>query len=408
MHDPVEDRRALDFSKELASLGWYHSIEVPNAGVIPGYLKIDELKQRYADFGLPEDLTGKRVLDVGAWDGFFSFELEKHGAEVVAVDVADLETFRTAHRMLKSKVRYVTATVYDLPGLGLGSFDIVLLDSFVVDGEEAKHIHSDTPWMEFYEFDELGGQLDNWFGPSVACLMALTRAAGFVRPRLLNIWHRHARVKAFRNWEPEPAHPEFAAPTLEEALHKRNFGINFDAGADDLISCWFQSPQRELQREDVRLEVGGYAANCLEVRQDEAGGFAACQVPKGLPAGWHDVRLRTTGSRFGAPGRIAIDVPVVCSEIRLLDVSSTLESPFLKFICVVEGLALNADRANTAVYLSQSKLVVERVEWVPERSAHRVIARGVEEKLRPAGSSRSAEISVMHGGRTSAGFPFPA
>jgi tRNA (mo5U34)-methyltransferase len=35
---------------------------------------------------ISDDLTGKTVLDVGAWDGFFTFELERRGAKVTAVD----------------------------------------------------------------------------------------------------------------------------------------------------------------------------------------------------------------------------------------------------------------------------------------------------------------------------------
>jgi hypothetical protein len=33
--------------------------------------------------------AGKRVLEVGPASGFFSFELEKRGAEIVVVDVGD-------------------------------------------------------------------------------------------------------------------------------------------------------------------------------------------------------------------------------------------------------------------------------------------------------------------------------
>ena len=35
--------------------------------------------------------------------------------------------------------------------------------------------------MEFYETDELGGQIDNWCGPTTQCLIAMARAAGFPR-----------------------------------------------------------------------------------------------------------------------------------------------------------------------------------------------------------------------------------
>ncbi len=42
----------------------------------------------YVDrYGLPADLSGLRVLDVGTFEGFWAFELERRGASVTALDV---------------------------------------------------------------------------------------------------------------------------------------------------------------------------------------------------------------------------------------------------------------------------------------------------------------------------------
>ncbi len=61
---------------------WYHKIELPGGIVTPGWSPIDA--SRYC---IPDDLTGKRVLDIGAWDGYWTFEALKRGAaEVVAID----------------------------------------------------------------------------------------------------------------------------------------------------------------------------------------------------------------------------------------------------------------------------------------------------------------------------------
>ena len=39
---------------------------------------------------LPASLAGKRCLDVGTWDGFWAFEMERRGAEsVLAIDLQD-------------------------------------------------------------------------------------------------------------------------------------------------------------------------------------------------------------------------------------------------------------------------------------------------------------------------------
>lgn len=61
---------------------WYHRIELPGGIVTKGWAPIDAAK-----YGVPDDLTGKRVLDIGAWDGYWTWEALKRGAkEVVAID----------------------------------------------------------------------------------------------------------------------------------------------------------------------------------------------------------------------------------------------------------------------------------------------------------------------------------
>lgn len=61
---------------------WYHKIELPDGTVTPGWAPL--CAERYA---IPDDLTGKRVLDIGAWDGYWTWEALKRGAaEVVAID----------------------------------------------------------------------------------------------------------------------------------------------------------------------------------------------------------------------------------------------------------------------------------------------------------------------------------
>src|SRR3954449_5380411 len=66
-----------------ANPAWYHTIELAPGVVTPG--QIDH--RAVVDRVLPEDLRGKRALDVGTFDGFWAFELERRGAEVVAIDV---------------------------------------------------------------------------------------------------------------------------------------------------------------------------------------------------------------------------------------------------------------------------------------------------------------------------------
>src|SRR3954471_15878984 len=66
-----------------ANPAWYHTIELAPGVVTPGQIDHRDVVDRV----LPKDLTGKRALDVGTFDGFWAFELERRGAEVVAIDV---------------------------------------------------------------------------------------------------------------------------------------------------------------------------------------------------------------------------------------------------------------------------------------------------------------------------------
>src|SRR5277367_827635 len=174
-------------SGRLAELGYYHSIELPDGRVIPGIQSIEKQRWRLAQFPIPQHLRGKRVLDIGAWDGWFSFEMERRGATVVAVDATKRTRFLEAKAMLNSKVEHVIADISFLTPRDIGYFDIVLffgvlyhlkhpmlalervcelttdlacVESFVTEDHA-------VPAMEFYEGTQLAGQFDNWVGPDV-------------------------------------------------------------------------------------------------------------------------------------------------------------------------------------------------------------------------------------------------
>ena len=80
---------------------------------------------------IPENLSGMTVLDIGAWDGFFSFEFERRGAaRVLAIDTfawdqGGLECFLLAREHFKSKVDYERLDVHDLDPRRMGTFDLV-------------------------------------------------------------------------------------------------------------------------------------------------------------------------------------------------------------------------------------------------------------------------------------------
>ena len=345
----LEARRALAFGDVIAArAGWYHSMEFPDGTRIDGHASLADLRERYANFGLSDDLTGKRALDIGAWDGWFSFEMESHGAEVTAVDLVAMPNFQYAHKRKNSQVRYIVSDIYNLPRHNLGQFDYVLflgvlyhvrhpllaldivcgltremaiVDSFVIDAEDRPAIDSPLPICEFYETDELGGNLDNWFGPTVDCLLAFCRTAGFVRVRLINIMHHHARVACYRHWEPPPDSPSGAAPVLIDAKHNHDWGVMFSSDKEEYLTYWFRCGAETLARGQVMPEVGEFAAPVLVLSMAEPGLFMAnVRIPPGLAPGAHAVRLRLEGSGFSNQRTIYLDAPLLAGRFTILRV----------------------------------------------------------------------------------------
>ncbi len=385
-------RKSQDFSDELAKTGWYHSMELPS-GIAQGFLSLDDLRRRWSEFPLPEDLTGTRLLDIGTWDGWFAFEAERRGAKVVAVDIAPQENFYQAHRELKSSVRYEVCEIYRVPELHLGTFDytlflgvlyhlrhplraleivcaltknLAIVDSFVVDDEGANA--TPIPWMEFYEHTELGNQVDNWVGPTLPCLLALCRSAGFARVEYTGTTHQHARIACYRSWEPPPEHPSTAAPLLTGAINTRlgDWGINFDSQSEEFVNCWFTSADEQLSRDDLRVEIGGFGVHAVSLNRREEALHATFLLPPGLAPGWHDVRLRTTRSHFSEALRIAVDMPVKVTNIRVAGAADGLtwqaNTVTLGHLTLwIEGAAENADRNNIRVYYDQRRLPVDFV-----------------------------------------------
>jgi tRNA (mo5U34)-methyltransferase len=323
-HELVQRQVAL-----LSTKGWYHSIELPDGHVIQGMIGVEALKQRLAAFPIPADLTGKRVLDVGAWTGWCSFEMERRGAQVMAVDCVEFEEFREAHRMIGSQVDYRILDVEELTPESVGLFDYVLffgvlyhLRNPLLGLERICAITKDTAYvesfvtddgsapcaMEFYETDELGGQIDNWFGPSVQCAMALCRAAGFAHVNLEYVGDRRAGITCRRRWEPAPAHPAEPAPLLYSAVNNRTHDIQFHPGKDEYACVYFRSEAANLTRERLRIEIDEYGVPALVVANLRGQEWQAnLRLPPGLAAGTHQVRLRTADGGYSNTFTITVE-----------------------------------------------------------------------------------------------------
>lgn len=108
---------------------WYHRIEIFPGVVTPGMGDSELHRKRFDELGMPLDARGMRVLDIGCADGYFSFLMEKRGAEeVVAIDYRRAEDsgFAIASNLLGSKVKYYVENVYGLSPEKYGLFDVVL------------------------------------------------------------------------------------------------------------------------------------------------------------------------------------------------------------------------------------------------------------------------------------------
>lgn len=228
-----------EIRRRVAEVTWCHSIDLGQGIVTPGLSNVVPL----SGAELP-GFAGKSVLDVGAWDGLYSFRAERAGAaRVVALDhyawgvslparqaywdrcaaqgvlpdherdltdfwdpnLPGRQGFDLARDVLDSKVQPVVGDLMTMDLGALGRFDIVLYLGVLyhmpepltalrrvraVTGEVAVIetvavrvlAQRDASLLAFYAGNELGGaDFGNWFAPTQAGLVELCRAAGFKR-----------------------------------------------------------------------------------------------------------------------------------------------------------------------------------------------------------------------------------
>lgn len=190
---------------------WYHRITVAEDVITPG---INDTPTYFGLFDFPQDCRGLRVLDIGTRDGYFAFEFERRGAEVLAVDYfpAAKTGFGIAAKMLNSTVEYRQKNIYELDAAELGQFDIVLmlgliyhlpdpmlalnlcrslcrdrlyLETQVIDRaflledgsfatlEQLQPALISRPIMQFYPRNALNNDFTNYWAPNEACMKAM-------------------------------------------------------------------------------------------------------------------------------------------------------------------------------------------------------------------------------------------
>jgi len=299
----------------------YHSLELLDGTVIHGIIPVANLKARLDSYPLPEDLRGKRVLDIGAASGWNSFECERRGAEVVAVDCVEYEELTTVRRLRDSKLEYVVADIEEVTPERFGHFDYVLffgvlyhlrhpllglekvcsvtrgvafIESFVIDAEPSP----ERCYMDFYETDELGGQVDNWCGPTAQCLVSMVRAAGFPRVDFQYVVDRRGGLVAHRRWEPVTPQPGATPPFLRSAINNRHEDNVFQPNKDEYLCLAFLY-EGDLKRNDVLVEIDEFGVPPLILVKHDAGYWQVnAKLPPGLSPGDHEVRVGTRAAGF--------------------------------------------------------------------------------------------------------------
>lgn len=138
---------------------WYHTIELAPGLVTPGWV---DTRSAVSHVPLPDSLAGKRCLDVGTWDGFWAFEMERRGAASVhGLDVPDpyrwdwparariresydggkenLEKIRRngngfpiVREIIGSSVERHELTVYEISPDRIGTYDFVFVGSLLL------------------------------------------------------------------------------------------------------------------------------------------------------------------------------------------------------------------------------------------------------------------------------------
>jgi len=212
-----------DVHEQIASALWYHTIEIAPGLVTPGWFDLRPVLRK-----MPwPDVRGKRCLDIGTYDGFLAYEMEKRGAsEVIAIDIEDhtqwdwpvdvratggenlaklagpekSRGFRIASKALDSKVQLQQVNVYDLSPERVGTFEVVVCGTLMLhlrDPLRALEAVRSICAGKFLSAEEIDlsltvqhpkkplsklngiGELCQWFTPNMAGHRRMIAAAGF-------------------------------------------------------------------------------------------------------------------------------------------------------------------------------------------------------------------------------------
>jgi tRNA (mo5U34)-methyltransferase len=220
----IEPEKA-ELRARIDALGpWFHNIDLGGVWTAPDHFLGNYPGDKFRRFAphLPDDLTGRTVLDIGCNAGFYSMEMKRRGAErVIGVDSDDryLEQARFAAATLGyDNIEFRNLSVYDVAALG-ETFDVVifmgvlyhlrhpLLALDLIHEHVARDLlifqsmqrgsNSVYPVEKDYPFEvtdifhesgyprlhfierEYAHDWTNWWVPNRACAEAMLRASGF-------------------------------------------------------------------------------------------------------------------------------------------------------------------------------------------------------------------------------------
>jgi len=214
----MSDQQTIGPSQaEVDAIDWWHPFTFPNGvktratkgGRGPEFAEGAVRLEAEAAFKYP--VEGKSVLDVGAWNGYFSVEaVKRRAARVTALDkttwehpqLRGFEGFELARRWLAPGIEAVNRDIWELRTNPVGQFDCVLFlgvlyhlkhpllalellydiarEWLVIETHIDLNDHP-RPAMVFYPGAEAGGDCSNWWGPNVACVTAMLATVGFRR-----------------------------------------------------------------------------------------------------------------------------------------------------------------------------------------------------------------------------------
>jgi tRNA (mo5U34)-methyltransferase len=213
-----------EIRRRAEALGpWFHNIELNGVWTAPNHFLGNYPAVKWMSFAgaIPEDLTGKSVLDIGCNGGFYSIEMKKRGAQrVLGVDVDDdyLAQARFAAQVTGHAIEFRKLSVYDV-GILSERFDVVLFmgvlyhlrhpllaldlihehvagdilvfQSMQRGSQNIDPVDDNYTFWQTEHFDRAGyprmhfiehryaDDPTNWWAPNAACVEAMLRSAGF-------------------------------------------------------------------------------------------------------------------------------------------------------------------------------------------------------------------------------------